>query len=81
MSARLEVLQTYASGPAQRGQLIIWPNPEVDNDITVRPEVKSLVQRYLDQMLAGAGREARPGPADRPCWRRSADRAPPGNRR
>jgi 3-oxoacyl-(acyl-carrier-protein) synthase III len=48
----VEVLQTYASGPASEVNSIIWPNPEFDNDITVYgPEVKSLVQRYLDQML------------------------------
>jgi 3-oxoacyl-[acyl-carrier-protein] synthase III len=48
----IEVLQTYASGPYTEVNSIIWPNPEFDNDITVYgPEVKSLVQRYLDQML------------------------------
>jgi 3-hydroxy-3-methylglutaryl CoA synthase len=32
---------------------IIWPNPEFDNNITVfGPEVRALVRRYLDQMLA-----------------------------
>ena len=31
---------------------IIWPNPEFDNEITVwGPEVKSLVERYLNQMM------------------------------
>jgi 3-oxoacyl-(acyl-carrier-protein) synthase III len=48
----IEVLQTYASGPATQVNSIIWPNPEFDNDITVYgPEVKALVSRYLDQML------------------------------
>jgi 3-oxoacyl-(acyl-carrier-protein) synthase III len=48
----VEILQTYASGPASQVNSIIWPNPEFDNDITVYgPEVKALVQRYLDLML------------------------------
>jgi 3-oxoacyl-[acyl-carrier-protein] synthase-3 len=48
----LEVLQTYASGPWQEVNSIIWPNPEFDNNITVYgPEVKALVQRYLRQMM------------------------------
>jgi 3-oxoacyl-[acyl-carrier-protein] synthase III len=52
----VEVLQTYASGPATQVNSIIWPNPEFDNDITVYgPEVKALVQRYLDQMLGELG--------------------------
>jgi 3-oxoacyl-[acyl-carrier-protein] synthase-3 len=48
----VQVVQTYASGPRSEVNSIIWPNPEFDNDITVYgPEVKSLVQRYLTQML------------------------------
>jgi 3-oxoacyl-[acyl-carrier-protein] synthase III len=48
----LEVVQTYASGPHSEVNSIIWPNSEFDGDITVYgPEVKSLVQRYLVQML------------------------------
>ncbi len=48
----IEVLQTYASGPVSEVNSIIWPNPEFDNDITVwGPEVKSLVERYLVQMM------------------------------
>jgi 3-oxoacyl-[acyl-carrier-protein] synthase III len=48
----VEVVQTYASGPHTEVNSIIWPNAEFDNDITVYgPEVKSLVQRYLVQML------------------------------
>ncbi len=48
----VEVVQTYASGPHGEVNSIVWPNPEFDNDITVLgPQVKSLVQRYLDQML------------------------------
>jgi 3-oxoacyl-[acyl-carrier-protein] synthase III len=32
---------------------IIWPNPAFDNNITVfGPEVRSLVKRYFDQMIA-----------------------------
>jgi len=50
--ADIEVLQTFASGPAREVNSIIWPNPEFDNDITVwGPEVKSLVERYLTQMM------------------------------
>jgi 3-oxoacyl-[acyl-carrier-protein] synthase III len=48
----IEVLQTYASGPMSEVDSIIWPNPEFDNNITVYgPEVRSLVRRYLGQML------------------------------
>jgi 3-oxoacyl-(acyl-carrier-protein) synthase III len=55
----VQVLQTYASGPASEVNSIVWPNPEFDNDITVYgPEVKSLVRRYLDQMI-GELREQR----------------------
>ena len=51
-SGDVQVVQTYASGPRSEVNSIIWPNPEFDNDITVYgPEVKSLVQRYLTQML------------------------------
>jgi 3-oxoacyl-[acyl-carrier-protein] synthase III len=50
------VVQTYASGPHAEVNSIIWPNGEFDNDITVYgPEVKSLVQRYLGQMLDELG--------------------------
>lgn len=49
----VEILQTYAGGPASQVNSIIWPNPEFAGDITVYgPEVKALVARYLDQMLA-----------------------------
>jgi 3-oxoacyl-[acyl-carrier-protein] synthase III len=48
----VEVIQTYASGPASQVNSIIWPNPEFDNDVTVwGPEVKALVERYLVQMM------------------------------
>ncbi len=48
----VEVVQTYASGPASQVNSIIWPNPQFDNDITVwGPEVKALVERYLVQMM------------------------------
>ncbi len=57
----IEVLQTYASGPVSEVESIIWPNREFDNDITVYgPEVKSLVERYLDQMLGELGDEPDP---------------------
>ena len=59
----VEVVQTYASGPHAEVNSIIWPNAEFDNDITVYgPEVKSLVQRYLVQMLDELG--ALPDPDD-----------------
>ena len=38
----IDVLQTYASGPASEVNSIIWPNPEFDNNITVYgPEVRN----------------------------------------
>jgi 3-oxoacyl-[acyl-carrier-protein] synthase III len=59
----VEVVQTYASGPYSEVNSIIWPNPEFDNAITVYgPEVKSLVARYLAQMLDELG--AQPDPDD-----------------
>jgi 3-oxoacyl-[acyl-carrier-protein] synthase III len=49
----IEIFQTYASGPMPEVDSIIWPNPEFDNNITVfGPEVRALVKRYLDQMIA-----------------------------
>ncbi len=49
----VEVLRTYASGPVSEVNSIVWPNPDFDNNITVfGPEVKALVQRYLEQMMA-----------------------------
>ena len=48
----IEVLQTYASGPDSQVNSIIWPNPDFDNSITVwGPEVRALVERYLEQMM------------------------------
>jgi 3-oxoacyl-[acyl-carrier-protein] synthase III len=48
----LEVVQSYASGPASEVNSIIWPNEEFDNNITVYgPEVRALAQRYLSQMI------------------------------
>jgi 3-oxoacyl-[acyl-carrier-protein] synthase III len=48
----IEALQTYASGPFEEVNSIIWPNPEFDNGITVYgPEAQSLVRRYLTQMM------------------------------
>ena len=45
-------LQTYASGPANEVNSIIWPNPVFDNNITVfGPHVKALAGRYLGQMI------------------------------
>ncbi len=52
----IEVMQTYAGGPWSEVNSIIWPNPEFDNAITVYgPEVKSLAQRYLTQMMVDLG--------------------------
>ena len=49
----IEVFQTFASGPWQEVNSIIWPNPEFDNSITVYgPEVKALAKRYLVKMTA-----------------------------
>ncbi|PYN31458.1 MAG: 3-ketoacyl-ACP synthase [Candidatus Rokuibacteriota bacterium] len=49
----IEVFQTYASGPMGEVESIIWPNPDFDNDMTVYgPDVRTLVRRYMDQMLA-----------------------------
>ena len=59
----VEVVQTYASGPCSEVNSIIWPNSEFDGDITVYgPEVKSLVQRYLVQMLGEL--KSQPDPDD-----------------
>ncbi|MGH9057851.1 MAG: 3-oxoacyl-ACP synthase III family protein [Acidimicrobiales bacterium] len=45
--------QTYASGPTDQVNSIIWPNPAFDNNITVYgPDVKALVERYLGQMMS-----------------------------
>ena len=49
----VEVVQTYASGPMDEVDSIVWPNPDFDNDVTVSgPGVRALVTRYMDQMLA-----------------------------
>ncbi len=57
----VEVVQTYASGPHSEVNSIIWPNSEFDGDITVYgPEVKSLVARYLAQMLDELGAQTDP---------------------
>ena len=49
-------LQTYASGPADQVNSIIWPNPVFDNNITVfGPHVKALAGRYLQQMITELG--------------------------
>ena len=59
----VDVVQTYASGPHREVNSIIWPNQEFDGDITVYgPDVKSLVQRYLTQMLGEL--RAQPDPDD-----------------
>ncbi|HEU0101159.1 MAG TPA: 3-oxoacyl-[acyl-carrier-protein] synthase III C-terminal domain-containing protein [Mycobacteriales bacterium] len=45
-------LKTYASGPAEQVNSILWPNPVFDNNITVfGPQVKALAGRYLNQMI------------------------------
>ncbi len=59
----VDVVQTYASGPRGEVNSIIWPNQEFDGDITVYgPDVKSLVRRYLTQMLGEL--RAQPDPDD-----------------
>jgi 3-oxoacyl-[acyl-carrier-protein] synthase III len=48
----VDLLKTYASGPASEVNSILWPNPEFDNNITVfGPQVKALAGRYLGQMI------------------------------
>jgi 3-oxoacyl-[acyl-carrier-protein] synthase III len=62
----VDVVQTYASGPYSEVNSIIWPNPEFDNHITVYgPEVKSLVARYLAQMLGELGGQPVPDDSGR----------------
>jgi len=59
----VDVVQTYASGPRHEVNSIIWPNEVFDGDITVHgPDVKSLVRRYLAQMLGEL--RAQPDPDD-----------------
>jgi 3-oxoacyl-[acyl-carrier-protein] synthase III len=61
MTGDVAVVQTYASGPRSEVNSIIWPNPEFDNDLTVYgPEVKSLVRRYLVQMIDELGAQSDP---------------------
>ena len=58
----VEVVQTYASGPAAEVNAVIWPNPRFDNNLTVYgPAVKAFVQRYLAQMM-GELRQLPPPP-------------------
>lgn len=48
----IDIVQTYASGPQNEVNAIVWPNPDFDNHITVYgPPVRQLAQRYLIQML------------------------------
>ena len=48
----VEVVQTFASGPASEVNAVIWPNPQFDNNLTVYgPAVKAFVKRYLAQMI------------------------------
>ena len=75
----VEVVQTYASGPHSEVNSIIWPNAEFDNDITVYgPEVKSLVQRYLVQMLDELGALPDPDDPGHAARQHRADRPAPG---
>ena len=61
----VDVLQTWASGPVSQVNSIIWPNVEFGCDITVYgPEVKALVRRYLEQMIAEL--QSLPHPDGRP---------------
>src|SRR5207247_2383466 len=64
-SPDIEVFQTYAGGPMREVESIVWPNPEFDNDVTVYgPDVRSLVRRYLEQMVEEL--RALPHPDGRP---------------
>jgi 3-oxoacyl-(acyl-carrier-protein) synthase III len=48
----IDIVQTYASGPVNEVNAIVWPNPDFDNSITVYgPPVRALAKRYLIQML------------------------------
>jgi 3-oxoacyl-[acyl-carrier-protein] synthase III len=48
----IDIVQTYASGPWNEVNAIVWPNPDFDNNITVfGPPVRALAKRYLTQML------------------------------
>jgi 3-oxoacyl-[acyl-carrier-protein] synthase III len=48
----IDIVQTYASGPRNEVNAIVWPNPDFDNNITVYgPPVRALAKRYLIQML------------------------------
>lgn len=49
----VDLVQTYASGPHHEVNSIVWPNREFDGDLTMYgPDVKSLVRRYLAQILS-----------------------------
>jgi 3-oxoacyl-[acyl-carrier-protein] synthase III len=48
----IDIVQTYASGPLEQVNAIVWPNPDFDNNVTVYgPPVRELARRYLVQML------------------------------
>jgi 3-oxoacyl-[acyl-carrier-protein] synthase III len=48
----VEVVQTYAGGPAGEVNAVLWPNPEFDGNLTVSgPGVQAFVWRYLAQMV------------------------------
>ena len=73
----IEVVQTYASGPVSQVNSIIWPNPEFDNNITVYgPEVKALVERYLDQMMGELRELPRPDGGAARCSTPSTSSSP-----
>lgn len=58
----LVALKTYASGPVDQVESILWPNPLFDGNLTLAgPQVKALAGRYLTQMIAELG--ALPDPA------------------
>ncbi len=68
----VEVVQTYAGGPVSEVNSIIWPNPAFDNNITVYgPEVRSLAQRYLVQMMTEL--QTLPGLAGEPTMAAAID--------
>ena len=65
----IEVVQTFASGPASEVSAVIWPNPQFDNNLTVYgPAVKAFVKRYLAQMIDELRRLPAPPGQQGHCW-------------
>ena len=52
----LVTIKTYASGPVDQVESILWPNPLFDGNLTLAgPQVKALAGRYLAQMIDELG--------------------------